>query len=70
MKKETLSDKRIKMNFIEPDCYIYYEKDVKEFIEKLKEEFKRIYNPINFGDLLDYCVIKETIDKRAGESLI
>jgi len=36
----------------------------------LKEEFGRIYNGINYRELLDYCVIKETIDKLAGKELI
>ncbi len=65
MEKEfNLSKKRID----KLDGYIYREKNVKEFIKRLKEEMS---NPRMFDDnpIAVCIVVEELIDKLAGEEL-
>ena len=55
----SLSDKRCKSY----QDFIYFEKDVKEFIRKLKEEIMKVHP-------LSVIAQHDVIDKLAGEELI
>ena len=65
MKDESLSSKIARTNFTTVTNFIRV-KDVKDFIQKLKEDFS-IRLKDEFPD--DYRLIEEIIDKRAGEEL-
>jgi hypothetical protein len=72
MKKEefNLSEKIIRIGDrkrMQVNCNCIYEEDVKEFIKRLKEEL--IKNIEKSEYLTPYDIIRETIDKLAGEKL-
>jgi len=64
MEKQTLSDKEQALGTLAGASYgtkIYYPEDVKDFIKKLKEEWKLE---------MPYSSFKSFVDKLAGDKLI